>query len=82
MARLKLYRKPGDKYRTELRPSRIDILVLPLLICFLSSIVVWCYVTGRNRPEPEPETSAVETSAPAEDASEPPAEGEAHPSDV
>jgi hypothetical protein len=54
MALQKLYRKPGKKYRTELRPSRIEILILPLLICFLISVVVWCYATGHSRPDPEP----------------------------
>ena len=70
MAHLKLYRKPGKKYRTELRPSRIDILILPLVVCFLLSIVVWSYVTGHNRPE-NPETEPpVETTVPAEDSTE------------
>lgn len=95
MAHLKLYRKPGKKYRTELRPSRIDILILPLVVCFLISIVVWSYVTGHNRPEtPETEAPAVETTAPAEDtteedtapmgpaADELPAETEAQPAEV
>ena len=68
MAHLKLYRKPGKKYKTELRPSRIDILILPLVVCFLLSIVVWSDVTGHNRPEtPETQPPAVETSAPAEE---------------
>ena len=66
MAHLKLYRKPGKKYKTELRPSRIDILILPLVVCFLLSIVVWSYVRGHNRPEtPETLPPAAETSAPA-----------------
>lgn len=70
MAHLKLYRKPGKKYKTELRPSRIDILILPLVVCFLLSIVVWSYVTGHNRPE-NPETEPpVETTVPAEDGTE------------
>ena len=68
MAHLKLYRKPGKKYKTELRPSRIDILILPLVVCLLLSIVVWSYVTGHNRPASEP--PAVETSAPAEEVTE------------
>ena len=63
MARLKLYRKHGKKYKTELRPSRIDILILPLLVCFLASIVLWCYVTGHNRPETETEPPAAEIGA-------------------
>ena len=76
MAHLKLYRKPGKKYKTELRPSRIDIFILPFVVCLLLSIVVWSYVTGHNRPEtPETEPSAVETTVPAE-------ETEAHPADV
>ena len=95
MAHLKLYRKPGKKYRTELRPSRIDILILPLVVCFLISIVVWSYVTGHNRPDtPETEAPAVETTAPAEDTTEEdtapigptteelPAESEAGPAEV
>ena len=95
MAHLKLYRKPGKKYKTELRPSRIDILILPLVVCFLLSIVVWSYVTGHNRPEnPETEPPAVETTAPAEDTTdenaepagpspaETTAEPDAQPSDV
>ena len=73
MAHLKLYRKPGKKYKTELRPSRIDILILPLVVCFLLSIVVWSYVTGHDRPEtPETQPPAVETSAPAEETTEEP----------
>lgn len=71
MAHLKLYRKPGKKYKTELRPSRIDILILPLVVCFLLSIVVWSYVTGHNRPEtPETQPPAVETTEPVEDTTE------------
>ena len=81
MAHLKLYRKPGKKYRTELRPSRIDILVLPLVVCFLLSIVVWSYVTGHSRPE-EMETMppAVEDTTAAD--GETITETEAVPSDV
>ena len=97
MAHLKLYRKPGKKYRTELRPSRIDILILPLVVCFLISIVVWSYVTGHNRPEPLDTESSVEMVSPSEDAeggetvdctednnepAGPPIETEAQPSDV
>ena len=88
MAHQKLYRKDGKKYKTELRPSRIDIFILPLVVCFLLSIVVWSYVTGHNRPEAETEPPAVETTAPTEDTTaEPPveslpAETEPQPSDV
>ena len=95
MAHLKLYRKPGKKYKAELRPSRIDILILPLVVCFLLSIVVWSYATGHNRPEtPETQPPATETSAPAEDTTEEnaepagpspeetPADTEARPTDV
>ena len=53
MALQKLYRKPGKKYKTEMSPSRIDIFILPLVVCFLISIVVWSYATGHNRPEAE-----------------------------
>ena len=67
MAHLKLYRKPGKKYKTELRPSRIDIYVLPFVVCLLLSIVVWSYVTGHNRPEAETELPAAETTVPAEE---------------
>ena len=81
MAHLKLYRKPGKKYKTELRPSRIDILLLPLVVCFLLSIVVWSYVTGHSRPvEAETQAPAVETSLPAEE--ETTTEAEAQPADV
>ena len=80
MARLKLYRKHGKKYKTELRPSRIDILILPLLVCFLASIVLWCYVTGHNRPETEP--PAAETTAPTEEPTEEEGETEARPAEV
>jgi hypothetical protein len=82
MARLKLYRKHGKKYKTELRPSRIDILILPLLVCFLASIVLWCYVTGHNRPETETEPPAAETTAPAEEPTEEEGETEARPAEV
>jgi hypothetical protein len=82
MARLKLYRKHGKKYKTELRPSRIDILVLPLLVCFLVSIVLWCYVTGHNRPETETEPPAAETTVPAEETTEEEGETEARPAEV
>jgi hypothetical protein len=82
MARLKLYRKHGKKYKTELRPSRIDILVLPLLVCFLVSIVLWCYVTGHNRPETETEPPAAETTAPTEEPTEEEGETEARPAEV
>ena len=82
MARLKLYRKPGDKYKTELRPSRIDILILPLLVCFLVSIVFWCYVTGHNRPETETEPPPAETTVPTEEPTEEEGETEARPAEV
>jgi hypothetical protein len=82
MARLKLYRKHGKKYKTELRPSRIDILILPLLVCFLTSIVLWCYVTGHNRPETETEPPAAETTAPTEEPTEEEGETEARPAEV
>jgi hypothetical protein len=82
MARLKLYRKHGKKYKTELRPSRIDILILPLLVCFLASIVLWCYVTGHNRPETETEPPAAETTAPTEETTEEEGETEARPAEV
>lgn len=90
MALQKLYRKPGKKYKTELRPSRIDIYVLPLLICFVISVVVWCYATGHSRPEPGAsdttppyEETADTPEAPADGNGESlPADGEAHPSDV
>lgn len=81
MAHLKLYRKPGKKYKTELRPSRIDILVLPLVVCFLLSIVVWSYATGHSRPqEMETQLPAVEDTNPAD--GETATEAEALPSDV
>ena len=97
MALQKLYRKPGKKYRTELRPSRIDILILPLVVCFLLSIVVWCYATGHKRPEEVPPTDTnppyEETTSDDGNATEDgtasdapaeslPADGEAQPSDV
>ena len=78
MAHLKLYRKPGKKYKTELRPSRIDIFVLPFVVCLLLSIVVWSYVTGHKRPEVETETPTVETTAPAEEVTVPVEETETH----
>ena len=90
MALQKLYRKPGKKYRTELRPSRVEILILPLLICFLISIVVWSYATGHSRPEPPVDDpippcsyTADTTEAPPEgaDAPEAPTEGEEQPAE-
>ena len=81
MAHLKLYRKPGKKYKTELRPSRIDILVLPLVVCFLLSIVVWSYVTGHSRPqEMDTQPPAVEDTNPID--GETSAETEALSADV
>lgn len=82
MALQKLYRKPGKKYKTEMRPSRIDIFILPLLVCFLISIVVWSYATGHNRPETETEPPAAETTVPAEETEESAPETEARPSEV
>ena len=79
MAHLKLYRKPGKKYKTELRPSRIDILILPLVVCFLLSIVVWSYVTGHNRPETPETQPPVETTVPAEETTEEPTEENTEP---
>ena len=77
MAHQKLYRKDGKKYKTELRPSRIDIFILPLVVCFLLSIVVWSYVTGHNRPEePVTDTPAEETTVPAEETAPPTEENE------
>jgi hypothetical protein len=84
MPLLKLYRKSGKKYKTELRPSRIEILILPLIVCFLLSIFVWSYATGHNRPEPETtvpaESCTDEAAEPSEESL--PAETEARPSDV
>ena len=85
MALQKLYRKPGKKYKTEMRPSRIDIFILPLVVCFLISIVVWSYATGHNRPEAE--TTPADTQPPVEETtSDPaeslPAENDAQPSDM
>ena len=85
MALQKLYRKPGKKYKTEMRPSRIDIFILPLVVCFLISIVVWSYATGHNRPEAE--TTPPDTQPPVEEttpdpAESLPAESDAQPSDM
>ena len=71
MALQKLYRKPGKKYKTEMRPSRIDIFILPLVVCFLISIVVWSYATGHNRPQPE--TPPANTQPPVAEATPDPA---------
>ena len=76
MARLKLYRKDGKKYRTELRPSRIEIFILPLLACFLASIVIWSYVTGHNRPEEETDLPSEDTTVIAEETVSTEEEGE------
>ena len=78
MAHLKLYRKPGKKYKAELRPSRIDIFILPFVVCLLLSIVVWSYVTGHNRPEAETDSPAAETTVPTEEEGE----TEARPAEV
>jgi hypothetical protein len=80
MALQKLYRKPGKKYKTEMRPSRIDIFILPLVVCFLISIVVWSYATGHNRPEVE--TTPADTQPPVEETTPDPAESDAQPSDM
>lgn len=83
MALQKLYRKPGKKYKTEMRPSRIDIFILPLVVCFLISIVVWSYATGHNRPAEE--TAPADTQPPVEETAPDtadPAESDAQPSDM
>ena len=84
---MKLYRKPGNKnkkYRSEMRPSRIEIEFLPLLLFFAISIAVWCLATGHNRPEEE--TLPVDTVPPCEETVDPaeslPAESEARPSNM
>ena len=83
MALLTLYRKDGKKYKTELRPARIEILILPLLVCFLLSVVVWSYATGHARPEEE--TVPADTRPPVEETAPDtadPADSEAQPSDM
>lgn len=61
---------PKDKKssrRPEVRRSNVVIYVLPLILCFLASVAIWCYTAGMNRPgEPELSPPIVDTSPPME----------------
>ena len=89
---------PKDKKsprRPEVRRANVVIWVLPLILCFIAAVILWCYTVGQGRPD-EPETTApiIDTVSPSEDTEEDdgttddayaeslPAESEAHPSDV
>jgi hypothetical protein len=93
--------QPKDKKsprKAEVRPSNVVIRVLPLLLCFVLSVILWCYIVGSGKPAEDPDVSTggcggtTEAAPPADTANEPsdtagsPANGaaetEAHPSDV
>ncbi len=86
--------QPKDKKsprKAEVRPSNVVIRVLPLLLCFVLSVVLWCYIVGSGKPAEVPEADTgvggeITESAPPADAVDNPAEREAetepHPSDV
>lgn len=51
--------QPKDKKsprKAEVRPSNVVIRVLPLLLCFVVSVVLWCYIVGSGKPAETPET--------------------------
>lgn len=93
--------QPKDKKsprKAEVRPSNVVIRVLPLLLCFAISVILWCYVVGSGKPAEMPETTTgdgTETTEPAlhedttvdpadtaTDAEDETSETEAQPADV
>lgn len=49
--------QPKDKKsprKAEVRPSNLVIRVLPLLLCFVLSVILWCYVVGSGKPAETP----------------------------
>ena len=92
--------QPKDKKsprKVEVRPSNLVIRVLPLLLCFALSVILWCYVVGSSKPAEMPEDTSgsaetTEAASPADtddaptDATQPAedssADAEARPSDV
>lgn len=89
MPRYKLYSKDGKSSRdVELRPSRIEIRIIPLLLCLILAIAVWCYASGSNVPVEDVTLPAetTDTAPPAEetpsDTSLPEGQEDAHPADV
>lgn len=89
--------QPKDKKsprKAEVRPANVVIFVLPLLLCFILSVIIWCYTVGSGKPaEDATDTFPVSESSPAEDTTDGlpagsapveslPAESEAQPSDV
>lgn len=84
MPRYKLYPKDGKSSReSELRPSRIEIRVLPLLCCLVLAVIVWCYASGSGRFETaETDSPAIETTVPPEEPTADPAEPAGPPADT
>jgi hypothetical protein len=88
---------PKDKKsrrRPEVRRASVVIWVLPLILCFVASVIIWSYTVGQGRPTesettapltesaPPSEDTAAEETAPDTPAESLPAESEAQPSDV
>lgn len=89
---------PKDKKsrrRPEVRRASVVIWVLPLILCFVASVTIWCYTVGQGRPvesettapltetaPPCEDTEAEDTAAPDVPAESLPAEDGAQPSDV
>ena len=90
MPRYKLYPKDGksSSREVEVRPSRIEIRVLPLLICFILAVTVWCYASGsalqdaESQPPVETTETSPDTDETPSDTAEPTDEGDAKPADV
>lgn len=89
MPRYKLYSKDGKSSReVELRPTRIEIRILPLLLCFVLAIVIWCYASGSSLSNAESQIPAETSETTASealpsDAAEPDSNnGDAKPADV
>lgn len=90
MPRYKLYPKDGksSSREVEVRPSRIEIRVLPLLVCLILAVTVWCYASGSALQDAEgqlpmetTETTSCADETPS-DTAEPTDEGDAKPADV
>ncbi len=62
---------PKDKKsprRPEVRRANVVIYVLPLLLCFIAAVALWCYTAGRiHSAEPEITAPVTDTAPPCED---------------